>query len=31
MLMSYTIDAGNHRHNMNALAEIHLDHKTIKF
>ena len=31
MLMSYTIDAGNHRHNMNVLAEIHLDHKTIKF
>ena len=31
MLMSYTLDAGNHRHNMNDLAEIHLNHKTIKF
>ena len=31
MLMSYTLDAGNHRHNMDLLSEIHLDHKTIKF
>ena len=31
MLMSYTLDAGNHRHNMDDLADIHLNHKTIKF
>ncbi len=31
MLMSYTIDAGKNRHNMDTLSEIHLGHKTIKF
>jgi len=31
MLMSYVIDAGKNRHNMDTLSEIHLDHKTIKF
>ncbi len=31
MLMSYTLDAGSHRHNMDLLSEIHLNHKTIKF
>ena len=31
MLMSYTLDAGNNRHNMDDLAQIHLDHNTIKF
>ena len=31
MLMSYVLDAGKNRHNMDALSEIHLDHKTIAF
>ena len=31
MLMSYVLDAGKNRHNMDLLSEIHLGHKTIKF
>ena len=31
MLLSYTLDAGNNRHNMNTLSEIHLGHKTISY
>jgi DNA polymerase I len=31
MLMSYVLDAGRNRHNMDTLSEIHLDHKTITF
>ncbi len=31
MLMSYVLDAGNNRHNMNILSEIHLGHKTIAY
>tara|TARA_B100000131_G_scaffold298717_1_gene318461 strand:- start:670 stop:3432 length:2763 start_codon:yes stop_codon:yes gene_type:complete len=31
MLMSYVLDAGRHRHNMDNLSEIHLNHKTISF
>jgi len=31
MLMSYVLDAGKNRHNMDALSEIHLQHKTISF
>ena len=31
MLMSYVLDAGKNRHNMDELSEIHLDHKTITF
>jgi len=31
MLMSYVLDAGKNKHNMDALSEIHLDHKTIAF
>ena len=31
MLMSYVLDAGKNRHNMDTLAEIHLGHKTISF
>ena len=31
MLMSYVLDAGKNRHNMDTLAEIHLEHKTIAF
>ena len=31
MLMSYVLDAGKNRHNMDTLSEIHLDHKAIKF
>ncbi len=31
MLMSYALDAGKNRHNMNLLSEIHLNHKTITF
>ena len=31
MLISYTLDAGNNRHNMDVLSEIHLGHKTITF
>jgi DNA polymerase-1 len=31
MLMSYVLDAGKNRHNMDTLSEIHLNHKPIKF
>ena len=31
MLMSYVLDAGKNRHNMDTLSEIHLGHKPIKF
>ena len=31
MLMSYVLDAGKNRHNMDILSEIHLGHKPIKF
>ncbi len=31
MLMSYVLDAGKNRHNMDTLADIHLGHKTIQF
>ena len=31
MLMSYVLDSGKNRHNMDTLSEIHLDHKTISF
>ena len=31
MLISYTLDAGSNRHNMDTLSEIHLGHKTISF
>jgi len=31
MLISYTLDAGTNRHNMDILSEIHLGHKTISF
>ncbi len=31
MLLSYTLDAGNNRHNMDILSEIHLGHKTISY
>ncbi len=31
MLMSYTLDSGKNRHNMDILSEIHLNHKTISF
>jgi len=31
MLLSYTLDAGNNRHNMDTLSEIHLGHKTITY
>ncbi len=31
MLMSYVLDAGKNRHNMDLLSEIHLNHKPIKF
>jgi len=31
MLMSYILDAGKNRHNMDTLSEIHLSHKTISF
>ena len=31
MLMSYVLDAGKNRHNMDTLSEIHLGHKTIPF
>ena len=29
MLLSYTLDAGNNRHNMDTLSELHLGHKSI--
>ena len=31
MLLSYTLDAGNNRHNMDVLSELHLNHKTISY
>ena len=31
MLMSYVLDAGKNRHNMDTLSEIHLNHTPIKF
>ena len=31
MLMSYTLDAGNNRHGMDMLSEIHLGHKPLTF
>ena len=31
MLMSYVLDAGKNRHNLDMLAEIHLKHKNISF
>jgi len=31
MLLSYVLDAGNNRHNMDTLSEIHLSHKTISY
>jgi DNA polymerase-1 len=31
MLLSYTVDAGNNRHNMDILSELHLGHKTISY
>ena len=31
MLMSYVLDAGKNRHNMDTLSDIHLGHKTISF
>ena len=31
MLMSYVLDSGKNRHNMDTLSEIHLEHKTISF
>ena len=31
MLISYTLDAGTNRHNLDTLSEIHLNHKTIKY
>jgi len=31
MLISYTLDAGSNRHNLDTLSEIHLNHKTISY
>ena len=31
MLLSYTLDAGNNRHNMDILSDIHLGHKPISY
>ena len=31
MLMSYVLDAGKNRHNMDELSKIHLHHETISF
>ena len=31
MLMSYVLDAGKNKHNMDELSKIHLDHQTISF
>jgi len=31
MLISYTLDAGANRHNLDTLSEIHLNHKTISY
>ena len=31
MLMSYVLDAGKNRHNMDTLSKIHLDHSPLSF
>ena len=31
MLISYSIEGGLHKHNLDDLAELHLNHQTIKF
>ena len=31
MLLSYVLDAGNNRHNMDTLSDLHLGHKTISY
>jgi len=31
MLISYTLDAGTNKHNLDTLSEIHLNHKTISY
>ena len=31
MLMSYILDAGKNRHNMDTLSKIHLNHKPISY
>jgi len=31
MLISYTLDAGTNRHNLDTLSEIHLNHKTVSY
>ena len=31
MLLSYTLDAGKNKHNLDTLSEIHLNHKTISY
>ena len=31
MLISYSIEGGLHKHNLDDLAELHLDYQTIKF
>jgi DNA polymerase I len=31
MLISYTLDAGTNRHNLDTLSELHLNHKTISY
>ncbi len=31
MLISYTLEAGNHRHNLDTLSELYLDHKNISY
>ncbi len=31
MLLSYVLDAGNNRHNMDTLSDLHLSHKTISY
>ena len=31
MLMSYVLDAGKNKHNMDELSKIHLDHQTISY
>ena len=31
MLMSYVLDAGKNRHNMDTLSQLHLDHKTVAY
>ena len=31
MLLSYTLDAGLNRHNLDTLSEIHLNHKNISY